>query len=62
MLHFPVSCYWFMDDLRYYCQITMIIFVLMMTMIIMIMILHKMKSANESLDLVLTSNNKIACQ
>jgi len=42
-----------MDGLQYYCQIMMIIFVLMMmTMIVMIMILHTMRSADENSDLV----------
>jgi len=51
--HFPVSCYWFIEDLRYYCRTMMvIIFLLIITLTVVLLMLHIMKSANESSDLV----------
>jgi len=42
-LHFPVSCYWFMEDWRFSCKMMMKI--VLMTMI---MTVHGMKSGNET--------------
>jgi len=50
--HFPVSCYWFIEDLRYSCRMRMI-FLLIMTLIVVLMVSHITKSANESSDRVL---------
>jgi hypothetical protein len=46
ILHFPVSCYWFMEVWRFSCKMMMMKIVLMtMTMI---MTVHGMKSGNET--------------